>query len=80
MSNIKELKQPPVKSKQIIMDCLRRMLKLARQRNIVLCAMVFIGADGKIHIDRIGPVNHEQRDQLLDAVEELHESIHTAID
>lgn len=75
-----KLTHPQPKSKQIIFDCLRRLLKLAARREMVLCAMVMVDAHGKFHIDRIGPVNSEQMDKLLSAVEKLHEEIYTALD
>ncbi len=62
------------------MDCLRRVIKLAIRREFTLCAIVLVGVDGKYHIDRIGPVNMDQRDELLTAVENLHEDVYTALD
>lgn len=80
MSDILKLTQPQPKSKQIIFDCLRRLLKLAARREMILCATVMVDVHGKFHVDMIGPVNADQQDKLLSAVEKLHEDVYTAFD
>jgi hypothetical protein len=70
-----ELKVPSSKSGFHILECLRRMLKLARQRQIKSVSIVFVGADNKVHIDRVIPNEVNDRDRLLDAIEQMHEHI-----
>lgn len=74
-----KLVQPKAKSRQIIFDCIRRMIKLAVRRDINLCAIVFVATDGKIHLDRIGPVTSDEKDKLLEAIEQLHEDVYISL-
>lgn len=76
MSKIRELKQPESKSGYGILDCLRRMLKLARQRRIVMCAIVFVGADRKVHMESVGPLTIDDNDRLCTAIDQLHTAVY----
>lgn len=67
------------RSKKIIHDCLRRVLKLAANREIEVMGVFMVDAYGKVHLDRIGPVSWQQTDQMLTALEQLHEEIYTSL-
>lgn len=77
MANIKELKPPPSKSGHTMLECFRRAMKFVRNREVVLCGIVLVSSDGKVHTFRVGPNNVDQQDILLEAVETLHEQIYT---
>ncbi len=67
------------KSKQIIHNCLRRVLKLATNHEMEAIGIFLIDKDGKVYIDRIGPVTWQQLDQMLTAVEQLEEQIYQSL-
>jgi hypothetical protein len=79
MSNVKEVKPVPSKSGKSILDCLMNMLKLARQRDIRMVAIVMIGVDGKPHISLVGPKTEIDQDKLLAAIDRLHDQINYII-
>ena len=75
---LRSIKPPETKSPKIIIDCIVRMLKLARHRRIAMVAIVFVGADHSVHLDRIGPRTIVEKDKLLEALEQLHEDVFTS--
>ena len=77
--SVTPLKQPPSKSRTIIHDCIRRVLRLVTRREVKLLAVVMIDASGKVHLDRIGPITWQETDQMLEGLEQLHEEIYMAL-
>ena len=67
------------KSKQIIHNCLRRVFKVATNREIEMIGIFMIDKYGKVHLDKIGPISWQQTDQMLTALEQLHENIYLAL-
>lgn len=75
-SNIKELRPPPAKSKKLFVDFLLRMVQRARKRKVISLAVILVYDDGSFYVEHKGLTNAQSRDDMLEAVEQLHEDVY----
>lgn len=75
--SVLQLVQDKAKSGYCILECLRKAMKFVRNREVFLCAIVFIDRSSKTHVFKVGPGNLVQKDMMLEAIEDLHEDIYT---